>query len=303
MFRTTHGSTAIEPTWDEIVVRLSVSKNILLKLPSISRNSPSTRFTVDSASEEVPPLLAPDDFPLLPLSPPLKLALLILLLLLPLLLLTPKLTILDFDLARELSREPLSATSGLVREESIFSLALIGLAPAWTLLPLPTGSGIGSGSSCAGNRNPPSSSKGSVTAGSTVSAAVPSSWPLAADWTKAANLGAWSACCCKLGPSVDVLLLLLMLIGGCSEEKGFVLYVDGGLVLLVPLNAVLEFIDVFGVTNPLPTLVDSKMINSVVHHFVRWTSPAAAVQGGSSLRLRRSLLQSIGLCGDLRDGR
>lgn len=255
MFRTTHGSTAIEPTWDEIVVRLSVSKNILLKLPSISRNSPSTRFTVDSASEEVPPLLAPDDFPLLPLSPPLKLALLILLLLLPLLLLllTPKLTILDFDLARELSREPLSATSGLVREESIFSLALIGLAPAWTLLPLPTGSGIGSGSSCAGNRNPPSSSKGSVTEGSTVSAAVPSSWPLAADWTKAANLGAWSACCCKLGPSVDVLiltLLLLMVIGGCSEEKGFVLYVDGGLVLLVPLTVLVAFIDVVGVTNP-----------------------------------------------------
>lgn len=75
------------------------------------------------------------------------------------------------------------------------------------------------------------------------------------------------------------------------------------LLLLVPLTVLLMFSDVADVVDvirPLPTLVDSKMINSVVHHLVRWTSPAAA-QGGSSLRLRRSLLQSIGFKRDLRD--
>lgn len=91
-----------------------------------------------------------------------------------------------------------------------------------------------------------------------------------------------------------LLMLLLMTVGALSVEKGFVMnVVEAGLVLLLgPLTVLLVFIVVVGGTKPLPTLVDSRMINSVVHHFVRWTSPAL---GGSSLRLRRSLLQSIGV--------
>lgn len=96
---------------------------------------------------------------------------------------------------------------------------------------------------------------------------------------------------------------------GFSVEKAFVLneVVELLLLLLLLLTelpiVLLVFIDadVVDTISPLPTLVDSKMINSVVHHFVRWASP----QGASTLRVvRRALLQSIGfkgICGIAND--
>lgn len=97
---------------------------------------------------------------------------------------------------------------------------------------------------------------------------------------------------------------IVLVLVGFSVVKGFVLKVEAKLLLLLLelLIVLLLFsdTDVVDTSRPLPTLVDSKMINSVVHHFVRWASPP----GASTLRVRRSPLQSIGfkgICGIAND--